>query len=294
MRGPCGAFFQFLNRSMATTVDRKTGRAAPLSARWLARLKRELDQPPNRTRRPLELRCIGRAAARIGSIEPVLAQRMADAGLPMRATGSAWCIEVADAGAIDPTLANLAQWLHAHGLAPAWRDERLAVTDAHAMPVAAIERAAMRALGIASHAVHLMVCDERGRMWAQQRAFNKASDPGQWDTTVGGLIAAGESTLQALAREAWEEAGVRIDELQGLAPLGRISVRRPVAEGYLVEHIDVFEATALHGLTPVNQDGEVACFECLDVQALIERLHAGAFTREAGLMLATWLIAKRP
>lgn len=269
-----------------------TGPTTRLSPRWLARLKRELDQPPSRPRWPLELRCVGRVAARIGSVEPGLAQQMADAGLPLRVIGSAWCIEVADAAAIDPALAILAQWLHAQGLAPAWRDERLAVTDAHAMPVAAIERAAVRALGIASHAVHLMVCDERGRIWVQQRAFDKATDPGQWDTTVGGLVAAGESTLAALAREAWEEAGVRIDSLQGLAPLGRISVRRPVAEGYLVEHIDMFKATPPAGLTPANQDGEVERFECLDTQALVDRLHAGAFTPEAALILATWLMAK--
>ena len=271
-----------------------TGHTARLAPRWLARLKRELDRPSSRPRWPLDLRCTGRAAARIGSLEPRLAQRMADAGLPLRSISGVWCIEVAAAAAIDPALAMLAQWLHAHGLAPAWRDERLAVTDAHAMPVAAIERAAVRALGIASHAVHLVVCDERGRMWVQQRAFDKATDPGQWDTTVGGLVAAGESTLSALAREAWEEAGVRIDALRGLAPMGRLTVRRPVAQGYLVEHIDMFEATAPAGLTPANQDGEVKRFECLDMHALVERLHADAFTPEAALILATWLMAKRP
>ena len=269
-----------------------TGHTARLAPRWLARLKRELDRPSSRPRWPLDLRCTGRAAARIGSLEPRLAQRMADAGLPLRSISGVWCIEVADAAAIDPALAMLAQWLHAHGLAPAWRDERLPVTDASGSTVAAIERAAVRPLGIPSHAVHLLLSEDRGQMWVQPRAFNKATDPGQWDTTVGGHVAACESMQLALAREAWEEAGLRLDDLQGLAPLGRLTVRRPVAEGYLVEHIDVFEATAPAGLTPVNQDGEVESFECFGMEPLIERLHAGAFTREAGLMLATWLMAK--
>ena len=175
----------------------------------------------------------------------------------------------------------------------AWRDEPLAVTDARGRPVAAIERAAVRPLGIVTHAVHLMVSDERGPMWVQQRAFDKATDPGRLDATVGGLVAAGESALLALTREAWEEAGLRIADLHGLAPMGRLTVRRPVAEGYRVEHIDLFEATAPAGLTPVNQDGEVERFECLDVEALIARLHADAFTLEAGLILATWSMAKR-
>ena len=159
--------------------------------------------------------------------------------------------------------------------------------------MAAIERAAVRPLGIVTHAVHLMVSDERGPMWVQQRAFDKATDPGRLDATVGGLVAAGESALLALTREAWEEAGLRIADLHGLAPMGRLTVRRPVAEGYRVEHIDLFEATAPAGLTPVNQDGEVERFECLDVEALIARLHADAFTLEAGLILATWSMAKR-
>ena len=278
---------------MAPPVNRMTGRAARLAPRWLTRLKREINQPASRPRWPLELRCHGRAAARIGSVEPMLAQQMADAGLPLRAMGGVWCMAVSDPAAIDSTLGGFAQWLHAHGLAPAWRDERLAVTDAHGLAVAAIERAAVRPLGIASHAVHLMVSDERRAMWVQQRAFNKSTDPGQWDTTVGGLVAAGESTLNALTRETWEEAGLRVAELRGLAPLGRLTVRRPVAEGYLVEHIALFEATAPAGLAPANQDGEVERFERLDTPALVERLHAGAFTSEAALILATWLIAKR-
>ena len=207
-------------------------------------MKRELDQPPGRPQWPLELRCTDRTAACIGSVEPPLAQRMADAGLPLREIGHVGCI-VTDAAAINLALGALAQWLHAHGLTTAWRDERLAVTDAHGLPVAAIERAAVRPLGIASHAVHVMVSAERGPMWVQQRAFNKATDPGQWDTIIGGLVAAGETTLLALAREVWEEASLR----------GR--------------------------------------FECLDIEALIARLQAGAFTPEAALILAMWTLSKR-
>ena len=62
-----------------------------------------------------------------------------------------------------------------------------------------------------------------------------------------------------------------------------------MAEGYLVEHIDMFEAVAPPESAHVNHDGEVECFECLDLNAIVERLHAGDFTPEAGLMLATWL-----
>jgi 8-oxo-dGTP pyrophosphatase MutT (NUDIX family) len=215
--------------------------------------------------------------------------RLARAGVPLREGGEAWSIELTSEADIDFTLVAIAQWLHANGLGSAWRNERLSVTDVLGGSVGCIERAAVRPLGIATHAVHLVASDESARVWVQQRAFDKATDPGRWDTTMGGLVSAGESTLQTLARETWEEAGLRIEALRGVVTFGRFTVRRPVAEGYMVEHIDMFEATVPDGLVPSNQDGEVERFECLDRVSLVERLHADAFTLEAGMILATWL-----
>ena len=71
--------------------------------------------------------------------------------------------------------------------------------------------------------------------------------------------------------------------------MDRITIRRPVSEGYMVEHIDVFEAVLPDGIEPVTQDGEVERFECLPPAALVERLTEGDFTLEAALMLAASL-----
>ena len=256
---------------------------------WLQRLRARLDQPPARPRAPLELVAPGLVGACIGSIEPMLAGRIAGEGLPLFKSGANWCLQPTDGDSIDATLAAVAQWLRWNGLASRWRDERLAVTDAQGTIFGAIERAAVRPLGIATFAAHLVVRDVRGNVWVQQRAFDKATDPGLWDTTMGGLVAAGETTLQALERETWEEAGLRIEDLQHVARAGRVTVRRPLAEGYMVEHIDLFEALVPEGLVPVNQDGEVERFECVDRSTLISRLHDDAFTLEAGMILATWL-----
>ena len=78
-----------------------------------------------------------------------------------------------------------------------------------------------------------------------------------------------------------EEAGLAIDALRDLEPGDRSDIRRPVAEGYMVEHIEVFAARLPSGLVPVNRDGEVERFECLDDARCCERLAAGAFTLEA-------------
>ena len=78
-----------------------TGRTARLDARWLARLKRGLDQPPVHFRLALDLVCAGRPAARIGSVEPARHCRCARAAGPGASSGSM-------PPGIDPVLARIA------------------------------------------------------------------------------------------------------------------------------------------------------------------------------------------
>ena len=243
------------------------------------------DAPPVSPRDPLWL-----ADAQIGSIEPALARRMVAAELPIESMASGW--RIVDERDADAALARIAQWLAREGLGSTWRDELLAVTDTAGTTRARIERAAVRPLGIATRAVHLIGLTARGSVWVQQRAFDKATDPGQWDTLMGGLQSADESDAQTLERETWEEAGLRIADLRDLHAAGRITVRRPVADGYMVERIEIFAATVPDGITPTNQDGEVARFECLGRPALRARIESGEFTAEAALILAEVFAAR--
>jgi len=250
------------------------------SPQWLDRLHARAQQPPALPRQPVR-----HGAIECGSIETELARRMEAAGLPLRLEADA-CTLI---GAPNEALAALARWMHAQGLGSPWRNELLAVTDAAGETHAVVERAAVRPLGIATFAVHLVGYTAGGPVWVQQRAFDKATDPGQWDTLMGGLVSANETTAQTLARETWEEAGLRLAQLHDLAAMGRITVRRPVSDGYMVEHIEMFEARLPDGLVPLNQDGEVARFDCVSVPTLIERLAADEFTLEATLIHAHWL-----
>jgi len=251
---------------------------------WLATLRQRADQPPLRPREPLVIGTGARMAV-VGSIEPQLAHTMAAAGLPMRAVEPVWRLDEP----ADESLQRLALWLDAQQLGSRWRNELLAVTDARGNRLGAIERAAVRALGITTHAVHLIGRTRAGDLWIQQRAHDKATDPGLWDTTMGGLVTAGESIATTLARETDEEAGLAIDALEDLAPAGRITIRRPVSDGYMIEHIEVFEAVVPDGLEPVNRDGEVDRFEKLGPTALVERLAQDRFTLEAALILVASL-----
>ena len=255
-------------------------------ARWLADLKARANQPPDLPREPLWV-----GSARIGSVEPGVAHAL----LPSLAAvvqrvdqsgESGWQF----LGPLTAALDRVALALRDAGLAGAWRDEQLAVTDSQGRLLGTVERAAVRPLGIATHAVHLAGRSPDGRHWVQRRAMDKPNDPGMWDTLMGGMVPAADTLQAALARETHEEAGLALAQLQDVRPGGRVAIRRPsggggAAGGYTVEHVDWFQCTVPDGVVPVNQDGEVDEFRLMTGQEVLQRLHQNEFTLEAALVL---------
>jgi len=248
---------------------------------WLADLRCRADRAPNP---PREALCIEGQVC--GAVEPGLARRMQAAGLPLRqADDGQWAVN----SPADESLHAMAHWLSRQGHGGRWRDELLAVTNDAGDAIARVERAAVRALGITTLAVHLVGTTASGMVWVQRRALDKAVDPGMLDTLVGGLVAAGEGIEPSLERETWEEAGLRLQQLRALTPLGRTLVRRPVSDGYMAERLEMYEAEVPDQHLPRNQDGEVMEFDCLNPADLITRLRTGQFTLEASLIHAHWL-----
>lgn len=257
---------------------------------WLATLRARAVQPPRRPRQPLWA-----GASRIGSVEADFIRKIdlqprqylrKQLSKEERSGLVGWHVS----GDVTTTLNELASAMHDAGLAGAWRDEQLAVTDETGRRVGTVERAAVRPLGITTHAVHLAAQTAEGRHWVQQRAFNKSNDPGLWDTLMGGMVAAADTRETALQRETWEEAGLHTADLQGLRYGGRFSTSRPAVDGqgagYVVEHIDWYRCTVPDALVPGNQDGEVEQFALMDDATLIAAMARGVFTLEAALILA--------
>ena len=203
----------------------------------------------------------------------------------------AWVLPTGDAsGALNA----LAAALRDAGCCGPWRDEQLAVRDAQGRPIATVERGAVRVLGIATDAVHLvgLTADGAG-VWLQQRALTKAYHPGEWDTLMGGMVSARDTLAQALARETREEAGLEIGTLAGLLPGAAVWLDQPSDEGgaglgHMRERIAWWSARLPDGVVPVNQDGEVARFERWSHAAAQAQLAAGAFTPEAALVLGAY------
>ena len=193
---------------------------------------------------------------------------------------------------VTTCLNKLANLLRDAGLAGAWRNEQLAVRDEWGTQVGTIERAAVRPLGIATLAVHLVGQTTDGRFWMQQRALNKPNDPGKWDTLMGGMVSSCDTVETALERETWEEAGLRIADLENLRYGGRQNNVRPSgdgAAGYMQESIEWFTCTVPDGVTPKNQDGEVAQFALMNEAQLLIAMQNGEFTIEAALITAAVL-----
>ena len=55
--------------------------------------------------------------------------------------------------------------------------------------------------------IHIHIIDRFSRIYLQKRSMKKDIQPGKWDTAVGGHVTYGESILEAVYREAYEELG---------------------------------------------------------------------------------------
>ncbi len=194
----------------------------------------------------------------------------------------------------NPLLANWAKALHSKGRLRVWRNELLSVSalpephlQLNDLPeeLAQLERGAARVLGVLTHAVHLIGLSTTGNIWMQQRALNKSTDPGLWDTLSGGLLSAGDSLHTGMLRETHEEAGLLEADLLNLTPRGMMQQSRSVADGQILEAVWTFTATLKDSVLPHNLDGEAMGFACLTPSELNALIAANKVTQEAVLAL---------
>lgn len=194
---------------------------------------------------------------------------------------------------LNERLATIAQELLQAGCIPKWRNELL---DVWAGPecLGAIERGAVRPLGLLTRAVHLNGWSRRGDLWVARRALDKPTDPGMWDTLVGGLVGHAESDELALERETLEEAGLEAAEIASRQPIRSIfRMRRRVTEGFQWEEVLTSDCVLEDGIEPQNQDGEVMEIACLPVQEIKRMLLDNQFTVEAGIVIAQCLVERQ-
>ncbi|MBM3602255.1 MAG: DUF4743 domain-containing protein [Alphaproteobacteria bacterium] len=165
-------------------------------------------------------------------------------------------------------LNQLAIQLHQHGVIAHWYDEQVAVvTDWGQPPLATASRASVGFLGIKAFGVHLNAYLGRGQrmqLWMAKRAAHISNFPNQYDHLVAGGMAAGDSILETLVKEAQEEAGMPAALSRAAQPVGVIQYHLMRDEYSRQDTLFVYDlALDNHGASdfvPVNQDGHVASF----------------------------------
>jgi ADP-ribose pyrophosphatase YjhB (NUDIX family) len=193
---------------------------------------------------------------------------------------------------LNALLAKVALRLKEAGCCVAWRNELLDVW-ADEVSIAAIERGVVRPLGLTTRAVHLHARNAAGCLWVARRALNKPTDPGLWDTLVGGLVGYGEPDDLALVRETEEEAGLFANQIKHRTPIRQITVmKRQLPEGYQIERVLSSECVLADDCMPTNQDGEVMHIQCIEPSEIVDMLHAKAFTTEATIVIAEDLVRR--
>lgn len=185
--------------------------------------------------------------------------------------------------------------LRAGGHILAWREEPYAIVDPATLRVLArIERAASRFWGTLTFGAHATgyVVGPDGRpeqLWIAQRSFTKATDPGLYDNLVGGGVPYGQSPEEALVREAWEEAGLQPAQLGAVMPGSVLLLQRDIPEGLQHEWLYSYDLPLRAGVTPKNQDGEVAGFTLLPVAQALALASGSLMTVDAALVTLDFL-----
>lgn len=206
---------------------------------------------------------------------------------------------LASAAEREWVLADINGTLRDEGLITAWRDELFAVVDpSTGEALTRIERAASRFWGTLTRGAHAngYVADEAGRpvqLWIAQRAHDKPTDPGLYDNLIGGGVPSHQSPLQALQREAWEEAGLLDAEVQHPRPGRVLRLLRDIPEGLQFEDLYSYDIALLPGRVPVNQDGEVQGFQCLPIEQALALAAGSTMTVDAALVTLDFALRHR-
>jgi len=179
------------------------------------------------------------------------------------------------------------------GHLPGWRNEIFSffATDSD-RPFLQAERAGFYFLGMRSDAVPVNGVTADGRMWIARRSASKAVDPGLFDNLCAGGLGADETPMQAVVRELYEEAGLRLQAAHSLRYAGSVTVGRVRDGGWHEERLQVYKLLLASGEQPENQDGEVQDFQLMEAPEIARLIEGGQFTPDAATAISWGLLTR--
>ena len=92
-------------------------------------------------------------------------------------------------------------------------DEIITIVDRSNHEVDQVPRSIMRAKGLIHRATYILIFNNQGEIFVQQRTMTKDIYPGYFDVATGGVVLAGEPYELSAKRELAEELGVSKVEL---------------------------------------------------------------------------------
>ncbi|UJF24980.1 DUF4743 domain-containing protein [Suttonella sp. R2A3] len=164
--------------------------------------------------------------------------------------------------------------LATEGFVPGWRGEQYALSrDFYAPPKALIERASMPIFGACGYGVHVNgLTKKQGKthLWIAKRADDKPTDPGKLDQIAAGGIPHGIDVFANMQKECDEEASIPLSLSETATAVSMSSYFYAVENGIRADQLFNYDLWLPESFIPHNQDGEVASFDCLPLEEVME------------------------
>lgn len=187
-------------------------------------------------------------------------------------------VATGDCAAVSAAVDAVVNALVAENRVRKWRNETFDVAARWGEPpIFRLDRGAVPFFGVRAYGVHLNgYRSDGGRtlLWVGRRAPDKHVAPNKLDNLVAGGIGNGHGVFDTLIKECDEEAGLPEALAASAVPAGAVTYRMENNEGIRDDVLFVFDFDVPGDFVPKNSDGEIAHFDLMPADAVIERIRA--------------------
>jgi len=193
------------------------------------------------------------------------------------------------------TLAEVVGKLVDMGVVRYLHGEQYAITNGdRTQALVLVDRSAATYFGVGSFGQHINGYVEREgglAMWIGRRASDRRLYPGSLDQMVAGGLPYGLSLQQNLQKECWEEAGIPAALADKARAAGFVTYHTDTPEGFKSDLLYCYDLILPANFTPCCTDGEVAGFELLPIERVMDLVRNGdSFKPNCNLVLIDFFI----
>lgn len=115
--------------------------------------------------------------------------------------------------------------------------------------------------------IHVHIFNPDKKLLLQKRSKDKDIQPGKWDTSIGGHVMSGETTNNAIKREALEELGIKIN-FDKLIGIDKYISESDVEKEYVDSYAYFYDGRIKFQKSDID---EVCFFDLKELENLIEK-----------------------